>query len=207
MPNTQKDDILLPAHARTPEECQLVRRQGASCAIVGCTTAIVESIKLVKGKEVPTRMKTCSDTTHQEMEHLNSKQSKANFQLSQKLMHQKVAHPNDAMAEKRLIDLVDLEDAEEWFEVDAEDGRVQMFTINNPRATGKLDISVPAAQDPCPLKAETGNRKIKAQFGQCCTHNNGMGQTDWILLESVQGWMNRSVYNMESVSIWATRDP
>jgi hypothetical protein len=116
-------------------------------------------------------MKTCPDATHQEMERLNSEQSKANFQLSQKLMRQKVAHPNDAMAEKRLIDLVDLEDAEEWFEVDAEDGCVRMFTINNPGATGELDIPVPGAQDPCPSKAETGNCKLKAQFGRRRTHN------------------------------------
>ena len=141
------------------------------CAVVGCTAAVVESTKLVKGKEIHTMMKTCSDPMHQEMEHLNSEQSKANFQLSQKLMRQKVAHPNDAMAEKRLIDLVDLEDAEEWFEVDPEDGRVRMFTINNPGATGELDISVLLAQDPCPSKAETGNRKIKAQFGRRRTHN------------------------------------
>jgi hypothetical protein len=63
------------------------------------TTTVVESIKLVKGKEIMTRMKTCSDVTHQEMEHLNSEQSKANYQLSQELMCQKVAHPNGAMAD------------------------------------------------------------------------------------------------------------
>jgi hypothetical protein len=94
------------------------------------------------------------------MERLNSEQSKANFQLSQKLMRQKVAHPNDAFAEKRLVDLDDLEDAEEWFEIDAKDGRVQMFTVNNPGATGELEIS--ATQEPCPAKTETGNHKIKA---------------------------------------------
>jgi hypothetical protein len=138
---------------------------------IRCTTVVVEIVKLVKGKEMITRMKTCSDTTHQEMEHLNSEQNKANFQLSQKFMCQKVAHPNDAMAEKRLIDLVDLEDAKEWFEVDVRNGYVWMFTINNPGVTGELNLLVPVAQDPCPSKVKTGNRKIKAQFDRHRTHN------------------------------------
>ena len=88
-------------------------------------------------------MKTCSDPVHQEMECINTEQSKANFQLLQKLMQQKVTHPTDGMAEKRLVDLVDLEDAEEWFKVDSIDRCVHMFTVNNPGATGELDPSVP----------------------------------------------------------------
>jgi hypothetical protein len=103
------------------------------------------------------------------MERLNMEQSKANFQLSQKLMRQKVTHPTDSMAKKRLVDLVDLEDAEEWFELDPDDGQVRMFTVNNPGATGELDPSVPQA--PCPSKPDSGNQKIKAQFGRRRTHN------------------------------------
>jgi hypothetical protein len=139
------------------------------CAVVGCSAAVVENFRLVDGKETSARMKTCSDPVHQEMERLNSEQSKANFQLSRKLMRQNVAHPNDALSERKLIDLVDLEDSEEWFEIDPEDGQVRMFTVNNPGATGELDMPMP--QDPCPSKPETGNRKMKAQFGRRRTHN------------------------------------
>jgi hypothetical protein len=137
------------------------------CAIVGCSQPVVEFDKTIKGKVTISKMKTCSDPVHQEMERLNQEQSKANFQLSQKLMRQKVAHPNDALAEKRLADLVDLEDAEEWFEVDPNGGEVQLFTVNNPGATGELET----LSQPCPTHPETGNRKIKAQFGRRRTHN------------------------------------
>jgi hypothetical protein len=132
------------------------------CAIIGCSLPVVRLSKTVDGKVISSNMKTCSDPVHQEMERLNTEQSKANFQLSQKLMQQKVTHPMDSMAERRLVDLADLEDVDEWFEV--EDGSVHMFTVNNPGATGELDLSVPQA--PCPSKPDTGNRKIKAQFGR-----------------------------------------
>jgi hypothetical protein len=136
------------------------------CAIVGCSHPVVTLSNTVDGKVVICHMKTCDDSVHQEM---NIEQSKANFQLSQKLMRQKVTHPTDAMAEKQPVDLVDLEDAEEWFEVDPVDRKVQLFAVNNPGATGELDPSVPQAS--CLSKLETGNRKIKAQFGCWRTHN------------------------------------
>ena len=139
------------------------------CRIVGCSHPIIKMSKTVSGKVTLHNMKTCDNPTHQEMECLNTEQSKANFQLSQKLMRQKVTHPTDTMAEKPLVDLVDLEDAEEWFEVDPVDGQVQMFTVNNLGATGELDPSVPKA--PCPSKPDASNGKIRAQFGCCRTHN------------------------------------
>ena len=137
------------------------------CAISSCSHPVVQHSKTVDGRLVRTTMKTCDDPMHQEMEWLNKEQSKANFQLSQKLMRHNVSHLNDAMAKKHLIDLVDLEDTKEWFEV--EDGRVCMFTINNPGATGELDASVSVVA--CPLKPNSGNKKIKAQFGCQRTHN------------------------------------
>lgn len=86
------------------------------CAVDGCSSPMLEHTTTVDGKTHTTMFKTCSDPDHQQMERLNKEQSKANFQLMQKLMRQNVAHPNDALVENR--DLVDLEDAEEWFEVD-----------------------------------------------------------------------------------------
>jgi hypothetical protein len=149
--------------------CPLHSHLHLQCAIVGCSSPVVKCSGNVGGKVVSRHMKTCADPIHHEMERLNTEQSKANFQLSQKLMRQKVTHPTDAMAEKRLVDLIDLEDAEEWFEVDPVDGQVQMFSMNNPGATGELDPSVPQAS--CPSKLATGNQKIKAQFGRRRTHN------------------------------------
>jgi len=161
----------IPLGSNRHRFCPTYTHLHLQCAVVGCDEAVVQNTVTVDEKVVTTRMKTCPDPIHQEMERLNSEQSKANFQLSQKLMRQKVTHPNDALADKKVADLVDLEDAEEWFEVDLEDRRVRMFTLNDPGATGELDASVPSHQDPCPSKPETGNRKLKAQFGRRRTHN------------------------------------
>lgn len=138
------------------------------CVVVGCESPVVEYIKIVDGQEWCTCMKTCSDPVHQRMECLSTEQSKANFQLSQRLMRQKVAHPNDALAETKLAELVDLEDSEEWFKVGEDDSEVHMFTINNPGATGELDADI---METCPTHPETRNRKLKAQFGRRRTHN------------------------------------
>jgi hypothetical protein len=139
------------------------------CAVVGCSLPVITLSKTIDGKVTSSNMKTCSDPVHREMECLNSEQSKANFQLSRRLMRQNVTHPTDTTTEKRLADLCDLEDAEEWYEVDSDDGQVRMFTVNDPGATGELDPAVP--QPPCPSKPDMGNRKIKAQFGRRRTHN------------------------------------
>ena len=72
-------------------------------------------------------------------------------------MCQNVSHLNDAMAKKHLIDLVDLEDIKEWFKV--EEGQVQMFTINNPGATGELYASVKVVI--CLSKPNNGNWKLR----------------------------------------------
>jgi len=140
------------------------------CAIVGCDCPIITHKTTIGKRTTTTNMKTFSDPVHQEMERLNKEQSHANFQLSQRLMRQNVTHPNDAMAEKPLVDLVDLEDAEEWFEIDPKDGLVRQFMVNNPGATGELGV-LTALQDVCPSKSDNGNRKIKAQFGRRRTHN------------------------------------
>ena len=44
-----------------------------------------------------------------------------------------------------------------------------MFVVNNPGTMGELNLTV--AEALCPSKADTGNQKIKAQFGQQQTHN------------------------------------
>lgn len=142
------------------------------CAVEGCENPVLEVSSVVDGKTHTTAYKTCADSDHQEMERLNKEQGKANFQLSQKLMRQKVTHPNDAFAEGQMADLVDLEDTEQWFEVNGErrrkDGRVQMFSVNNPGATG---VDEPSEEEICPTHPDTGNQKVKARFGRRRTHN------------------------------------
>lgn len=106
------------------------------------------------------------------MERLNKEQSKANFQLSQKLMRQKVAHLNNAMPQdKATSSLTDLEDTEEWFAIDPVTQSVRMYTNNNPSSTGELDPLTASTMDPCPSHPATGDRKLKATFGRRRTHN------------------------------------
>lgn len=146
------------------------------CSIVGCTAPVAEySTVSSTGKTTTSHAKTCPDPLHQEIERLNKEQSRANFQLSQKLMRQKVGHPNIAVVDQQVSDLTDLEDIDEWYEVDPTGGEVRMFSVNNPGATGILDSTrLPTtiqSQAPCPTHPEQGNRKVKAQFGRRRTHN------------------------------------
>ena len=127
--------------------------------MVGCTEPIRNITVMKDGKQLTTdgrpvtmNTKTCKNPIHVKMEHLNKEQSKVNFQLSQKLMHQKVTHPNNAMPQdKATSSLADLEDTEEWFTIDPVTKNVCMYTINNPSAAGELDPSIALIMDPCML--------------------------------------------------------
>ena len=118
------------------------------------------------GRQVTMNTKTCKNPIHVKMECLNKEQSKVNFQLSQKLMCQKVTHLNNATSS-----LANLEDAEEWFTIDPVTKNVCMYTINNPSATSELDPSIALIMHPCPLHPATGDHKLKATFGHHQTHN------------------------------------
>ena len=134
-------------------------------SIVGCMEPVVGLSTVA----LALHTKACSDPLHWEIKWLHKEQSCTNFQLLQKLMQQKVEHPNTAVADKEVSDLTNLEDIEEWYEVDCTSHEIHMFSINNPGATRVLDLTTAAA--PCPTHPELGNHKVKAQFGQCCTHN------------------------------------
>ena len=106
------------------------------------------------------------------MEKLNKERGQAAFTLKHRLQHAQVSHPTNSMpTTSQPLDSHggDLEEDIEWFEVEGEG--VHIFHANNPGSVGVLDNMISSEGDPCPSKSGTGNRKVKAQFGRCRTHN------------------------------------
>ncbi|THU87679.1 hypothetical protein K435DRAFT_821866 [Dendrothele bispora CBS 962.96] len=108
------------------------------CAVKSCEQATV------KGR------KTCANPVHQEMENKHHARGEAFFALG---------------ARARKQNQQDVEDDNEWFEVDG--NQVQVFSHPNAGSTGQPD-TVPI---PCDTKSEEGNRKHTALFSRSRTHN------------------------------------
>ena len=103
------------------------------CAIIHCTNPVAENSL------------ACSDASHQEVERIRHERGQARFQLKERLLRARVAHPNDAVAEElSLPELFDDEEGEEEFEVATPEG-------SNTNLQPK--------------------KKLRAQFGRKRTHN------------------------------------
>ena len=74
------------------------------CAKVGCDSPVVAESR------------TCSEPSHQEVEHIHRERGQARFQLQEHLQQARVAHPNDAVAEEADA-VADVDDEAEDFEV------------------------------------------------------------------------------------------
>ena len=121
------------------------------CTIVGCDNPTSDGSK------------TCSDNEHKTLEKKNKERGAAAFMLKERLRKTQFSHPTESISitpDESLPTHVT-----EWFEVEAE-GNVAVV----PLTPGSIGIADDTAE-PCPLKLETGNRKIKAQFGRRRTHN------------------------------------
>jgi hypothetical protein len=95
------------------------------------------------------------------MERLHYERGKAAFTLRDRLQKHRIAHPTSADEQDPII----ADDDIEWFETDG-DGRLRLRSKENPGSVGTTN------EDTCEAsKSETGNRKFKALFGQCRTHN------------------------------------
>ena len=107
--------------------------QNKVCAVVGCHSSATSGSR------------TCTEASHQNVEHIYRERGQARFQLKEQLERARVAHLNDAIAEDReLTELADVDDETEEFEVSG--------------------IPEPESQ---PTKKE----RIRAQFGRRRTHN------------------------------------
>jgi hypothetical protein len=72
--------------------------------------------------------KTCSLESHQKMEELNTACGKAAFTLRDRLQHAQVSHPTNAIVtpdkqgdKDEEEDMEDVEEHNEWFELEGED--------------------------------------------------------------------------------------
>ncbi|KAJ7605847.1 hypothetical protein DFH06DRAFT_1348440 [Mycena polygramma] len=130
--------------------CAVHRAHADICSIVGCDRPIVPGTK------------SCDDRNHTEMERLHNERSKAAFTLKDRLQKHRLAHPT---ASEDPPDLVVAEDDIEWFEMDDE-GNLRLRTKDNPGSIGTADENLCEAS-----KSDTGDRKYKALFGRCRTHN------------------------------------
>jgi hypothetical protein len=102
------------------------------------------------------------------MERLNKARGKAVFTLKDCLQHAQASYPASAIPISDEHEAQDVEEYEEWFEVDGEG--VHLF--NAPISSIGVVDHVNNTEAPCPSKkSETGNTKIKAQFGWRRTHN------------------------------------
>lgn len=76
---------------------------------------------------------------------------------------------NEKEDELEEVEAEDVEERNKWFEVMGED--VWMFNVSNPASIGVVD-SAEDIEAPCPSKkSDTGNMKVKVQFGRQQTHN------------------------------------
>jgi len=171
----------------TFSKCQLIVSDGLTlghccCGVFRCTTSLANNrhrfcphhssmyeICTVTGCERPVRpgAKSCDDADHQKLEELHFERGKAAFTLKERLQRQQVSNPDNAMADMANDadeELDDLEENDEWFEVD--DGNVQIHSPLNPGSVGVVGDAICEA-----TKSPTGNRKLKAQFGRHRTHN------------------------------------
>jgi hypothetical protein len=114
-------------HRFCPEDAPL---HDTICSIVGCTDPVLHG-----------RL-TCGQAEHQEVERIHRERGQARFQLQERLQRARVAHPENASPEERdLAELVDIDESEEEFEVNEQQG--------------------PTADTSRPLP----RKKIRAQFG------------------------------------------
>ncbi|KAJ7489705.1 hypothetical protein B0H11DRAFT_1860262 [Mycena galericulata] len=129
--------------------CALHRGLDDVCSIVGCERPVVPGTK------------ACDDRQHTEMERLHYERGKAAFTLRDRLQRHRLNHPtgdnSDSTAEEDI----------EWFEMD-KDGRVRVQHRDNPGSVGVEDSSQPECEA---SKSDDGNRRFKALFGRCRTHN------------------------------------
>ncbi|KAF8075908.1 hypothetical protein FPV67DRAFT_1649010 [Lyophyllum atratum] len=134
--------------------CPIHHALHETCAIVDCDAPNLPGLK------------ACANKEHQEMERLHFQKGAASFILKERLQRQRVANPNNAVADDQ-AGPDDLEENIEWFETAG--GRVQMHNERNSGSVGVVDNDDEA---PCEaVKSPTGNKKVKALFGRRRTHN------------------------------------
>lgn len=115
-------------------------------------------------KKGPNESKTrvCDNPEHQKIERIRTQKGQARFLLKERLLRQRVSHPEDAIAKD--VGLDELEDTE---------GDIEEFTVDD--AGRVIPDQLDAGGHPIPNSGEhTGAKppkKVRAQFGRKRSHN------------------------------------
>jgi hypothetical protein len=145
--------------------CPIHATLNTKCAIVGCDADVVEGTM------------TCPDIIHQEVEHVKKAHGEGRFQLKNQLAWQRIAHPNDSVADDvNLTELEDVDAAEEGFSLD-DNGQIVPDLGYILLENNEMEDASNTSQDTVEgARAEAGSeipekRKLRAQFGRKRTHN------------------------------------
>ncbi|KAF7293790.1 hypothetical protein HMN09_01174700 [Mycena chlorophos] len=141
------------------------------CSVVGCR-------KLVRSG-----FKSCEDPDHKVMEAKHYERGRSAFILKQRLDRHRQNHPdaepnsdpdNEPVHNGDVLD--ELAEDVEWYKINNR-GELRIRHDKNPGSVGPVDPGTEttdgdANTEPCEAsKSPTGNRKFKALFGRCRTHN------------------------------------
>lgn len=140
------------------------------CAINGCENPVIELVSEDPKGSPPklSKKKTCSLPLHQEIETKHQQQSTGSFLYKQQLQHAQISQPIDSFSGACRVQEQDLQEDFESYLVNGQ--QIMMNTVKNPGTIGVADDTAEPV-DPCPSKSAHGNQTLKAQFGQCQTHN------------------------------------
>lgn len=151
-----KHNCHIPLGSNHNRFCPMHQDLDGQCAIVGCERPI--------RKSGPNEAKTlvCTDPKHREIECVHTQKGQARFVLKDRLLRQRVSHPEDAVAKDVGVDeLEDLDDVEEEFTVVVTESGEEQAIPQRLNSDGP-DSSDHGAKPP---------RKVCAQFGQRRSHN------------------------------------
>jgi hypothetical protein len=171
----------IPLASNRHRYCPAHSSLNGQCVIVGCNADAVDGCM------------TCADSVHREVERVKKVRGEGRFQLKDRLQRQRVAHPNDSVAQDiDVTELEDVDDAQEEFSVDSE-GRVILDSGDNFTGPNGDDVhaepnddnndQMPPVEPYDPVETgielmEDGGlvngarpKKIRAQFGRKHTHN------------------------------------
>jgi len=135
--------------------------------------------------------KTCGNASHKQAEVKAKEKGSSMFILKERFRRwQPLLHPVDSLASDISLDLDNINDNAEWFELDTSSDNVTLHSQPNPGTIGVAEDA--AAAEPCPSKPSIGNWVLKAQFGRRRTHNE---QT----VRALSGWERVICWNQRFV--------
>lgn len=142
LPLTSNRDHFCPAHHDLKKKC----------AIIDCEEEIS-----TRGVSNGRQSQVCDDPVHREIERLRREKGQSRFILKERLLHQRVSHPEDSSAKD--IPVEELQDIEE------DEATEEVFAVD---ASGKVDANV---LDNSIHRGTTKTKKVRSQFGRKRSHN------------------------------------